>query len=284
MDEIKKMLQNIQDDIQKQKQDMKEMEENIKESINKNIDQKFSLIETRTSQLKEKIEKQQIIIDQLDNKLRKKNLVFFGVQEVERNYDALVKLILDIINNKMEIKCQWWEIENVSRIGKKSDKVRPVIVTITTIGRKLELIRCKKKLEDTGIYIKEDYSPAVLQKRRELQEELKRERQAGKNVALRHNKIITLKSHPAGNRTPNDNQSKKRMLSESPDAVEVVKSNEEKTKQQAKKTRPQSITNYLRPPQLNLSTNDNNNDDQKTNERLPTNNTSSKPAGPRGGV
>ncbi|XP_063628208.1 uncharacterized protein LOC134799703 [Cydia splendana] len=210
------MLQKIQEDIVTQSEDMKNMEERIKETINKNIDKKFELMESKTNQLEEKIDKQQKNIDYLENKLRKKNLIFFGVQESEQNYDDLVQLILDVIKETMKIKCEGWEIENVNRIGKKSDRIRPIVTTFTTIGRKMEVLRSKRKLENSGIYIKEDYSPAVLQKRKELQDDVKREWEAGNKVMLIYDKMVTLKPHATTKSTPTDRNSKKRVLSNSP--------------------------------------------------------------------
>lgn len=135
MDEIMKALQSIQGELALQKRDMKDMEKNIKEAINKNIDEKFSRIETKTNQLEIKIEQQQRSIDFLDRQIRKKNLVFFGVEETERNYKDLLNLILDIINTKMEVLCERWEIETVIRIGKSNGRSRPVVVTISTTSR-----------------------------------------------------------------------------------------------------------------------------------------------------
>lgn len=213
MEEIMRVLRAMQEDITTQKKDMKEMEENIKISINNNIDDKFSRIEQRTDQLEKKIEQQQKTIDFLDRKLRKKNLLFFGVGETEKNYEQLLSMVLTIMSTQMEVVCLRWEIENVARVGKKNEKTRPIVVTLTTTSRKIELLKKKKSLENSGIYIKEDYPPAVLAKRRELQEELKRERESGKNVALRYDKIITLNTHKSPSKRYTEKQSNKRGLS-----------------------------------------------------------------------
>lgn len=248
-----KVLQSIQEDMAQQKQDMRNMEENIKEAINKKIDEKFTQIENKTYQLEQKIEHQQRSIDFLDKQLRMKNLVFFGVNETEKYYDDLHNMILDIIHTKMNIRCQTWEIATVSRKGKRDGRTRPVIVTLTTTSRKLELLRNKKTLNDTGIYIKEDFSPAVIQKRKELQEDLKRERDSGKNVVLRYDKLITLDRPIPVRREPTEKQSNKRLLSESPEAAESSKTNssEDRKRPTQKKNKPQTITNYLRPALLN---------------------------------
>lgn len=252
MEEIMKALQNIQHDLAQQKRDMKDMEENIKEAINKNIDEKFQHIETKTNQLEQKVEAQQRTIDFLDKQMRRKNIIFFGVPELEKNYEDLLSSILEVINKKMDIVCQKWEIETVVRLGIKNDRIRPVVVTTTTTGRKLQLLKNKKILENTGIYIKEDYTPAVLQKRKELQGELQRRRLSGEKVMLRYDKIVKLKSKEQHTYTPKG-ASNKRFLSESPE-INVYKKlscNEEQAKQVPKKNKSQNITSFLRPSQLN---------------------------------
>lgn len=259
-----KILQSIQIDINKQKQDMKEMEKNIKESINKNIDEKFNHIEIRTSQLEKKIEDQQKTIELLDRKLRRRNLIFFGIEEKENNFEELLNLILDILKNKMKINCQRWELESVSRLGRNKGQCRPVVVTVTTTSRKLEILTCKYSLKDTNIYIKEDYPPTVLKKRKELQEELKRERDSGKRVALRYDKIVTLPSQKFKTPSYNERTSNKRFLSESPEIIKV-NDTEEMKKQVFKKNKSQNITSFLNRSPVNPSTLKNNNvkDNQK---------------------
>ncbi|KAH9633676.1 hypothetical protein HF086_009776 [Spodoptera exigua] len=223
MDELKKMLQNIQEELTQQKQDIKNMEENIKDAINKNIDDKFSRFETKTNELEQKIEKQQKSIDFLEKQMRKKNVIFFGVPEKENNYEDLLKSILDIINTTMRIACPKWEIETVTRLGKYKNKTRPVVVTTTTTSRKLEILKQKKRLENTGIYIKEDYTPAVLIKRQELQEELQRRRTSGEKVMLRYDKIVQIKSRDKQTYATKSTNCNKRFLSESPETAHKEK-------------------------------------------------------------
>ncbi|XP_045453539.1 uncharacterized protein LOC123662787 [Melitaea cinxia] len=162
MEEVVKILQNIQDDMSKNKQEMKEMELNIKEFINNKIDEKFLIFETKNKELETKIEQQQKTIDILDKQLRRKNVIFFGIEEKEKGYESLLSIVLDIINNQMKIPCQKWEIEHANRIGKNTGKIRPVVVTITTTSRKIEILKKKKSLKDANIYLKEDFPPNVL--------------------------------------------------------------------------------------------------------------------------
>ncbi|CAH2088514.1 unnamed protein product [Euphydryas editha] len=257
MDEVLKALLNIQKDIAQQKQDMIDVKENIKESkesINKNIDEKFDRIEAKTKQLEEKIEKQQKSIDFLEKQMRKKNIVFFGISESEKNYEELLNNILNIINEKMNIACPKWEIEAVSRLGRNKDKIRPVVVTTTTLSRKLQILKNKRTLDNSGLYIKQDYTPAVLLKRRELQDELQRKRMSGKKVTLRYDKIVEIKymnnetihlkkTHQAKQLTNperlTERPSNKRFMSESPDdkSIEKILLSAEQTKQVPKRNK-----------------------------------------------
>ncbi|CAH2084522.1 unnamed protein product [Euphydryas editha] len=270
MDEVLKALLNIQKDIAQQKQDMIDVKENIKESkesINKNIDEKFDRIEAKTKQLEEKIEKQQNSIDFLEKQMRKKNIVFFGISESEKNYEELLNNILHIINEKMNIACPKWEIESVFRLGRNKDKIRPVVVTTTTLSRKLQILKNKRTLDNSGLYIKQDYTPAVLIKRRELQDELQRKRMSGEKVTLRYDKIVEIKSNKQQNYSrektssskttdePRETTSNKRFMSESPDNKSIEKTllSTEQTKQVPKRNKPQNITNFLRPAQLTIA-------------------------------
>lgn len=243
MDGIMEILKTIQNDLNSQKQDMRKMEQNITQSINSNINEKFTQLESKTAELENKIEKQQESIDILEKLVRKKNIVLFGVDETEHSYSGLVKLVLDILVRNMNIDCHRGEIEEVRRLGRKSDKMRPIIVTLTTVGRKIEILKNKKSLDGSSVYLKEDYSQKVLEKRKQLQEELKREREAGKNVALRYDKIVELKKY----RVETENTRKqKRPMSKSP---EITNNKDEASnrnvKQIPKKNKTASIASYL---------------------------------------
>lgn len=218
------MLRQIQSEMMQQKSDMREMEENIKKAINNNIDEKFKMMEAKTLQLEQQLEQQQISIDRLEKEVRRKNLIIFGVEETEHNYRDLHQLVLDIINNDMGVVCQKEEIDNTQRIGKRNDKCRPILISLTTTWKKIEILKKKKTLDNLPVYIKEDFPKRVLQKRKELQEQLKNERDQGKKVVLRYDKIINIEEHRHQKQYTNNNNNKqkgqntnKRVLSTSPE-------------------------------------------------------------------
>lgn len=230
-----KMLSKIQEDLKIQKQEMKNMEENIKQSISQKLDEKFTAVEEKTYFLEKKIVEQESTIEQMDRQMRRKNLIFFGLKETERSYEELQNMVLEVINSTMKINCNVSEIEAVRRLGKRSDKIRPVILTLTTLGKKIELLKNKKQLDNSETYIKQDFTKKVLQERQELKNELNRQIELGNRAAIRHGKIITLPNKERDAQTLNETQNrKKRNLPESPEKVESSDTETERKKEQNK--------------------------------------------------
>lgn len=223
MEEITKLLKDLQAKFDEQSRELKEMKDSIPNSINKNIDEKFTILETRQHQLEKTTEEQAQKIQKFERILRKKNIIFFGVQETENSYFTLQNNVLDIINNIMKVDCGKRDIECVSRMGKKSEKIRPIIVTFTTMGKKIELLKNKKMLQKSGnFYITEDFPPEVLEERKKLSTQLKQEREQGKKAFIKYNKLVIL---PEKANTHHERQ--KRNLSQSPEAVTIVEKEQE---------------------------------------------------------
>lgn len=260
MDEIKDMLKKMQEEMSQQKVDMVTMKEDIKNTINNNINEKFKSLENRNIQLEQKLEAQKLSIDNFVRFTRRKNLLFFGVDVRENNYQDLEKKVLDIINNILNIKCEKHYIESVRRLGKKSDKTRPIVTTLLTMGMKIEILKNKKNLERSTYYIKEDFPLEVLKKRKELQGEVEKLKEQGKKAIIKYDKIILLKNnteqHPEWQKT----QNKKRNLSESPEmatnTTTYMNTEKRNQKQPAKINKTNNINNYIiKKPTLTLPDN-----------------------------
>lgn len=112
----------------------------------------------------------------------------------------------------MKVECQKGNIECVARMGKKSEKIRPIIVTFTTMGKKIELLKNKKILQkSSNYYLKEDFPAEVLEERKKLSAQLQKERDQGKKAYIKYNKLVVV---PEKVRTQYERQ--KRNLSQSP--------------------------------------------------------------------
>ncbi|XP_046964210.1 uncharacterized protein LOC124540379 [Vanessa cardui] len=245
MENITKILQSIQKDLQQQKTDMKNMQETITTSINENINLQFQKLDKRFENLEKKVEEQEKYIDIIDNKLRKKNLIFFGLEEKEKSYQELEDAILDVTNNLLTTSCKRWEIESVTRIGKKGHNPRPVIVTFSTLGKKIQVLKSKKYLKELncGYYIKEDFPPKLVQKRKELQEIVNIERKKGINAVLRFDRIIYPKQKENKDRSNSNN---KRNQSQSPEYIAVGSKNEDEILNKTPKHPPKKNKHDIR--------------------------------------
>lgn len=240
MDEIKNMLISMQQDIKQQKQDMLEMKEDIKGTIINSLNEKFNNLELKNELLEKKIEEQSNKINNLERQCRRRNLIFFGVEEIEKSYDELEKMVINIINTNIKVSCDTYNIEAVRRVGKKGEKVRPIAITFNTLGFKLKIQKNKHNLQNTSYYLKEDYPIEVLIKRKELQVQLQKEKDAGNTAFIKYDKIVIL-----SNKTPLQKQSSKRNLSESPETLHPANQNVQQTRKQPPKKNKGDMKNYI---------------------------------------
>lgn len=242
MEEIKNMLRSLQEDIKQQKEEMLKIKEDIKCTINSNINEKFKILETKNQKIETKLENQKIKIDNFEKFSRRKNIVIFGIEEDEKNYQELEEKVSNFFNDTLDICCEKNCIEVVRRIGRKSEKSRPILVSLLTIGLKIKIMQSKRKLIGTPFYIKEDYPKEVLEKRRELQTELTKARDQGVNAILKYDKIIILNDKQ---KDP-QNTNKKRNLSESPENnTHLTSPEKQKQKQPAKINKTCKMDHFL---------------------------------------
>ncbi|CAH2109221.1 unnamed protein product [Euphydryas editha] len=186
MDEVLKALEAIKKDLDNQRQEIREMGNNVTEKVTQNIsrmfEEKFSTLEKNHENLKEVVENQEKRIHAIERQARKNNLIFFGIEESEKSYNNLERNFIIWTEQYLSLKISHNDIKEIKRIGKKDEKLRPIVVTFTTLGTKIKILKHKRALKETQYYITEDYPKYVLEKRRELQERLQQEREKG-NIA-----------------------------------------------------------------------------------------------------
>lgn len=239
----------MQEEMRQQKANMLDMKEDIKNTIINSINLKFNDLELKNEHLEQQLEIQKNKIDNMERFMRKRNVLFFGVEERERSYQELEKKVLDIINNIQNIKCNENNIESVRRLGRKGTKIRPIVVTLTTMGLKIKILKAKKTLESSTYYLKEDFPPEIQNKRKELQSELEKERASGNRAIIKYDRIVILEAknkqtaHVTSNARIGQEDSKKRNLSESPEATTSISTSQRK--QPTKINKNISISNYL---------------------------------------
>lgn len=240
MEEVLKALQNIQKELDEQKITIQKNGENVTEQVTQNInymlDLKFNNLEEKYVNLKDKVENQEKRLYFLEKQARQRNIVLFGLKETETSYHNLENIIINFINEYFSIKIDQRDIQVAKRIGKRGDRPRPIIITVSTLGIKVSIFKQKKVLEDTPYYIKEDYPEYVLNKRKELQEQVRIEKEKGNSVKIKYDKIVIL------NKNPNTSSYKKRTLSNSPESISTCTNPSEEHKTQANKKNKTGIS------------------------------------------
>lgn len=236
MKQILKALEAIKKDLDNQRQEIREMGNNVTEKVTHNIsrmfEEKFLVLEKNQEKLKEIVENQEKRIHTIERQARKNNLVFFGIEENEKSYDNLERNFIIWTEQYLSLKISYIDIQEIKRIGKKGEKLRPLVVTFTTLGTKIKILKHKRALKDTHYYIKEDYPKYVLEKRRELQEQLQQEREKGNLAKIIYDKLIITKNNT------------KRKLPTSPE--NATETNVEKNTQINKKNKTQQIVTSVR--------------------------------------
>nr|XP_004930264.2 uncharacterized protein LOC101745100 [Bombyx mori] len=173
--------------------EMLEMKEEIKTTIINSLNEKISNFEAKQDHFETKIQQQSTAIKNFERYIRRKNLILFGVEEQEKSYDELENTIINLINTHFNFQYNNYSIEEVRRLGKKKDTIRPIKITFSTMGLKIKILKNKKLLENTTYYLKEDYPLDILNKRKELLEQLRKEKQLGNKAYLSYDKLIIIK-------------------------------------------------------------------------------------------
>lgn len=269
-------LRKIQQDLDEQKKYIKNNAEivtkKVTENVNKILDEKLKKWEKNQEELKERIENQEKRLYVLEKHARQRNVVFFGIEESEKSYSDLESNIIYFINKYFLLNLNCNDIQEARRIGRKSEKPRPITVTLSTLGNKIKIMKQRAALKDTSYYIKEDYPQHILEKRKLLQEQLKIEREKGNNAIIKYDKLIIL-----NNKTkPESIDNRKRNLSISPQHNRNSENSIPSATQTAKKnktfftrTKPQRSSSFsegiVKPGILNYLVNKNGKSEEDNN-------------------
>lgn len=209
--------------LEKIQEQMKQQTIAITEAVTKNvvqqIDERFKMIDDENKQLKNSVKELKEEIKGLEMAKKKTNILLFGIKENKQEELSLVKYISEKLNCHLGLSIQEHEIMNIYRIGKIKTTPRPILISLVSYWRKMEIMRSKNKLPQ-GIYVKEDYTKEILEARKTLQPKLEEERRKGNIAYLKLDKLI-IKSQTDANR-----EKRKRDPSSSPNVSTPRKENE----------------------------------------------------------
>lgn len=187
-----------------------ELKDTITNSIIKKMDEKLQPIIAENKDLKFKMASLEKEIEYLKRERKQNNIIIFRKKEGEKSTADLLKEVRATFKNDLDINIEEYEVNKIYRIGKEKndDKPRPILLSFVNEWKKDEVMRNKKNLKE--VYITEDYTKEVMEKRKELQSKLIEERKKGNFAYLKYDKLIVKE-----NKT--NNEAKKRGMSKSPE-------------------------------------------------------------------
>lgn len=190
-----------------------EMKKELKSDIENGKKETIKSFKTTIIKINEQIDYQNIRISWLEREVRKRNLIFHGInEEPNENFLILEEVLINCINNTLKVNCKIEVVDFIRRIGmRKENKPRPIVVGFISWRIKNLIFRNKNKLQGTNVFITEDFPKQVLQIRRELHPKLIEARKEGKYAIIRYDKLIIRE-----NNQPQVHINKKRPMENSP--------------------------------------------------------------------
>lgn len=181
-EEIKAEIKSIKSDISKQIETLQEENTQLKKE---NLTLKNRLLET-------------------ERKLKKYNLVFYGIPEKEPDAHRDFETILDLLNKKLGINCRFEDIRDIFRIGKVEEgRHRPVLIECLTYPLKAAILEKKKALKGTGVFVAKDFIPEDYTEQKILRFHLNTARRNNKNAKIVGNRLIIEEEEYTANQLEN---------------------------------------------------------------------------------
>lgn len=160
-------------------------------TFKKETTEKVEILKEKIENLENANEKLTSRIERLEQNNKRENLIFYGIFENDpETFKDLLNIVENLLKSNLKIEVTNFDITNIFRIGKKSSKTRPVLVTFHSIIKRNEIIKNCFKLKNTGIYVSEDLIEKDLNERRILVQHLKQAKLEKKEAKLIGKKLI----------------------------------------------------------------------------------------------
>lgn len=129
---------------------------------------------------------------QFDSQRRRKNLIIHGLEHtLNEDYASLQNSIINLLCEQLGVDFSINDINFARRIGKRaSDHVSPILLSLTSQRKKLDILNASHKLKGSEVSIANDYSKEVLATRKSLLPLVKALKEKGILAQLRDDEIF----------------------------------------------------------------------------------------------
>ena len=137
------------------------------------------------------VKKMDDMTDYLENQTRRNNLRIDGVKElggettaeaVRRTFEHGLKMPTEQVRSLA--------IERAHRTGGKTDRDRTIVVKFASFKARDAVLQAARAAKPRGVYVNEDFSMRVVNRRRELLPEMRAAGEHGKSMYLSLDKLI----------------------------------------------------------------------------------------------
>lgn len=185
--EMDKKMDNLQT-VMEEKLDRVQSDCNEIKKENQELKQKVGRLEETMEKLEEKV-------DDLEGRSRRNNLLFHGIpppRDRQETWGDCEEAIKGVLKDKMGIQdAEDIKVERAHRLrGGKSPQ--PIIACFSSFKDKERILAGRRQLREqrSEVYVSEDFSPRVREKRRSLQPFLKQAKEEGKRAFLRFDMLV----------------------------------------------------------------------------------------------
>ena len=127
-------------------------------------------------------------VDDLEGRSKRNNLIFHGVPRGEKEtWQDSENLVQEVISSKLGITDPV-RFERVHRLN--ASPTSPIVACCTFFKEKQQILKEKRNLKGTAIFIGEDFSSKVREVRKKLTPHLKQARAEGKKVTMVYDHLV----------------------------------------------------------------------------------------------
>ncbi|XP_014370105.2 uncharacterized protein LOC106720052 [Papilio machaon] len=207
--------------LEMQKQTI-ELRESITKTIMDRIEEKLTPIIKENEKFRQQISKLEKEVEYLKREKKSNNIVIFGLDEDEKSTSELFQTIQKVFKSDLNMILEENEVNRLFRLGKNKvvNKPRPVLCSLINGWKKDEIMKNKKSLKK--VYVQEDYTKEVLDKRKALLPKLQEEKKKGNKVYIKYDQLIVKEANI-------NTEKRKRELSTSPQSHTKVQNKKQET-------------------------------------------------------
>ncbi|BES92627.1 Hypothetical protein NTJ_05436 [Nesidiocoris tenuis] len=142
------------------------------DTLEEKLDKVSNDLRGDVNKIETKLDQQGARLVRLERQVRKRNIIWMGVQEQKDGGTDDKACIVALVRNEMKLEFSESDIEEIYRIGIRADgKNRPICMELKSLAIKKAIIAAKGSLAPLTIMVKEDIPPEERERRKQRWEE-----------------------------------------------------------------------------------------------------------------